>query len=199
MLIVAFGSAGMSLVAVPGPTAWRCQLWRRISVILANMKSLLRNPLLVDAAIVLALLLVAVVGYHYSPLLLPQADLTMTADAACNLNRQACRVPLADGGSVELTILPRPIPVVSPLTIEAKLNGIAGKTVELDFAGVDMQMGHNRVVLSPTGNGVFSSTASLPVCVTGRMNWRATLLIDSGGRHLSVAYDFTAPSEAGSH
>jgi len=163
------------------------------------MKSLLKNPLFVDAAIVLALLLVAFAGYHYSPLLLPRADLTMTSDPACNLNRQACRVSLADGGSLELTIQPRPIPVVSPLTIEAKLNGIAAESVELDFAGADMEMGHNRVVLSPTGNGNFSGTASLPVCVTGRMNWRATLLIGSGGRRLSVAYNFTAPSEAGPH
>ena len=155
--------------------------------------------MVVDAVIVLALLLVAVAGYHYSPLLLPQVDLTITSDPACDLNRQACRVSLADGGSLELTIMPRPIPIISPLTIEAKLNGIAAKSVELDFAGADMEMGHNRVALSPTGNGFFSGTASLPVCVTGRMNWRATLLIDSGSRRLSVAYDFTAPSEAGSH
>lgn len=157
------------------------------------MKAIFRHPLAGDAAIVVALLTIAALGYRYSPLVLPPADLAVAAGTDCNLNTAPCRVTLADGGSVELAISPRPIPVVSPLTIEAKLIGIAADTAELDFSGADMEMGYNRVPLAAQGNGRFTATAALPVCVTGRMNWRATLILASGGRRLTVSHDFAAP------
>jgi hypothetical protein len=157
------------------------------------VKSPFKHPLAADAAIVAALLLVAALGYRYSPLLMPQADLTVAAGAACNLNIAPCRVVLADGGVVELAITPRPIPVVSPLAIEARLTGVAADTVELDFSGADMEMGYNRITLAAQGDGRFRATTALPVCVTGRMNWRATLIVAGSGRRLAISHDFAAP------
>src|SRR5512145_854594 len=139
----------------------------------------MRKPLipaftLVDVSIVLALAIVAVVGYKYSPLLQPASDLTVETATipVCDLNKTACAADIPGGGRVELDISPRPIPVVKPLTVNATLSGIDADKVELDFAGVDMNMGYNRVALTAAGDGRFSGSTMIPVCVTGRMAWR---------------------------
>ena len=148
---------------------------------------------LVDLAIILALAIVAVVGYKYSPMLLAKADLTVSPAAACDLQQQACHADLPGGGRIELSLTPRPIPVVKPIQVSVALTGIAARTLEIDFAGVDMNMGYNRLSLVAAGGGRYEGTAMLPVCVTGRMAWRATLVLDSGQQRIAVPFVFEAP------
>lgn len=152
-----------------------------------------KRSFLADAAILLALALIAVVGYKYSPLLLPKADLTLTPTAGCDLNRQACGAPLPGGGMIELAIEPRPIPVVKPMKVTATVVGATPARVELDFAGISMNMGYNRVELAPTTDGRFAGEATLPVCVTGRMAWRATLMVETATQRIAVPFVFEAP------
>lgn len=151
------------------------------------------RSLLVDIAIVLALGLIAVVGYKYSPLLLPKADLTLTPAAGCDLNREACHVDVPGGGRIELVLAPHPIPVVRPLQVTATFSALAPSKVEIDFQGVVMEMGYNRVTLVPDGNGRYQGEATIPVCVTGRMQWRATLAVESDSKRISVPFLFEAP------
>jgi hypothetical protein len=149
--------------------------------------------MLVDLAIVLVLVAIAVVGYKYSPLLLPKSDLTLAPAAGCDLHRQSCRAELPGGGVIELSITPRPIPVVKPLTVEATVIGLAARKVEIDFAGVTMNMGYNRLALQPADAGRFVGEASLPVCVTGRMEWLATLIVETDKQQIAVPFHFDAP------
>ena len=155
-----------------------------------------RRSLLVDFAILLALAAVAVIGYLYSPLLLPKSDILAMPDPGCDLNRGACRASLPGGGQVELSLSPRPIPVVRPMKIEATVSGpatMAVDHVEMDFAGITMNMGFNRVTLPPEGNGRFAGETSIPVCVTGRMRWRGTLIVTTDRQHITVPFEFEAP------
>ncbi|MBS1230015.1 MAG: hypothetical protein H6R17_3292 [Proteobacteria bacterium] len=147
---------------------------------------------LVDLAIILALACLAVIGYKVSPLL-TQADLTSAPLPACDLNTQACAAELPGGGRVELTITPRPIPVVKPLQVSVRLSGMAADKLEIDFAGHSMNMGYNRLALVADGDGAYRGAAMLPVCISGRMVWQATLLIDSAGRKIAVPFLFEAP------
>lgn len=156
--------------------------------------SLAKHPILIDLAIILALALVAVIGYKYSPLLLPKADLTVTPEP-CDLNKQACRVPLPIGGDVEVEISPRPVPVIRPMTVSVAVTGVQVDKVEIDFAGATMNMGLNRGVLAGSGDGRFRGEATIPVCITGRMTWRATLMIDAGRQRIAVPFLFEAPVE----
>lgn len=149
-----------------------------------------KRNLLVDAAIIAALLAIGVAGYWFSPLLLPVADVVGTADAGCDLHRQPCGAALADGGRLELSITPRPIPMVQPLAIAVQVTGIEARKVEIDFAGIAMNMGYNRPVLAPAGAGRFTGTASLPVCITGSMAWQATVLVEAGRQRISVPFRF---------
>ncbi len=52
-------------------------------------------------------------------------------------------------------------------------------------------MGYNRVALNTTdGNGRFVGEASLPVCVSGGMNWMATVLVETDRQRIAVPYRF---------
>lgn len=148
----------------------------------------MNNKILVDAIGVLTIALVVVVGYKLSPLLLPRADVTVQPDPACDLNRTACRVPLPDGGQLEVEMNPRPIPMVRPFQVEVKLSGFDATRVAVDFAGVDMNMGLNRPELAARGGGRHAGEATLPVCITGQMDWQATVLVDSGSRRIAVPF-----------
>ena len=147
-----------------------------------------------ELGIVLAIACLAVVAYKLAPRRPADAGTVLDAATGCDLNVSRCAVDLPDGGRLELSITPQPIPVVKPLQIEARFSGAVARRVELDFSGRSMEMGPNRTVLAPAGEGVFRGNAMLPVCVTGRMDWRATLFVDTARGRLAARFDFAAPS-----
>ena len=139
----------------------------------------------------LALLLgIAIAGHFFSPLLLPKADIKAVPDAGCNLQAQACAALLPDGARIELSITPRPIPILTPLRVEVSLSGLKANKMEIDFAGETMNMGYNRSELAATGPGRYTSTISLPVCVSGGMTWVATVIIATEQQRITVPFRF---------
>jgi hypothetical protein len=155
------------------------------------------RSILVDLSIVLVLAAIAIIGYRYSPLLLPKADLTLTPAAGCDLHRQPCRAELPGGGSIEMGITPHPIPVVKPLQVDVTLSGMTAQKVEIDFAGITMDMGYNRQTLLPSGEYGFTGKTTLPVCITGRMEWVATLLVETDRQRIAIPFHFEAPIGGG--
>ena len=152
----------------------------------------MNKKILIDAIGFLLIALVVVVGYKLSPLLLPKADVSVFPDVHCDLHQQACGVDLPGGGRVELSVGTRPIPMVKPFRVEVKVIGAEANLVEVDFAGIDMNMGLNRPQLLPLGGGVFAAEATLPVCITGLMEWQATVLLDVGKQSIAIPYRFTS-------
>lgn len=151
---------------------------------------LVNKKILIDLIGMELIALVVVVGYKLSPMLLPKADVTVQPDPVCNLQQQACAVTLPNGGKVELNMATRPIPLVKPFAIEVTASGFSPVRVEVDFAGIDMNMGLNRPQLAARGDGRFVGEATLPVCITGRMDWQATVLIETGSERIAVPYRF---------
>ncbi|MDP1652771.1 MAG: hypothetical protein Q8L56_08615 [Rhodocyclaceae bacterium] len=144
---------------------------------------------------ILALILIGVIGYKLSPLLLPRADVTVSPDAGCDLHRNACAASLPQGGKLRFALTPRPIPVTTPFEMVVELEGMSADKADkviVDFAGVDMSMGFNRSNLHATGAGRFTGQAILPVCVTGRMTWQATVLVESGRTRIAIPFRFDA-------
>lgn len=154
----------------------------------------MNKKLLIDVIGILLIALVVVVGYKLSPLLLPRADVVIQPDPACNLQRQACAVKLPSGGSVELAMATRPIPMVKPFEVRVTTRGFAPGRVEVDFAGIEMNMGLNRPELAARGGGRFAGQVTLPVCITGAMDWQATVLIETGGERIAIPYRFSSGS-----
>ncbi|MDA8258650.1 MAG: hypothetical protein M0Z99_23970 [Betaproteobacteria bacterium] len=145
---------------------------------------------LVNLAMIAALIVIAVVGHRFSPLLLPKTNATGQVDAGCNLQQRACPATLPGGGRVQLSITPRPIPYLQALTVEVRTSGIEVHKVEVDFAGASMNMGYNRAQLAAAESGRHTGEASLPVCVSGGMTWVATVLIETDRQRIAVPYRF---------
>lgn len=121
---------------------------------------------------------------------LPRADVPLPLVAHCRLDRQACAAALPEGGRLEVALEPRPVPSSAPLRVSVGIDGLPAERVEVRFQGVDMNMGEHRLALAALGGGRFAGDTSLPVCVTGRMVWQATILVESGRRHISVPFRF---------
>lgn len=145
---------------------------------------------LVEAAILIALVVIGAAGYWLAPLLLPRSDTTAHPDPGCDLHRGACGATLPGGGRVELAIAPHPIPMLRPLAVEVRISDVTASKAEIDFAGVGMDMGYNRTALAATAPGRFSGSATLPVCITGAMPWQATVLLDVGNQRIAVPFRF---------
>jgi hypothetical protein len=139
--------------------------------------------LLLDVAILLGLAILGTVGYQLAPLLNPKTDIALPL-SSCDLGQGACAATLPNGTRIEFAIEPRPIPVLRPLKLQATLTGGDVRRIEVDFTGTDMKMGYNRLQLERQegSSDHFVGMASLPVCITGSMEWEATLLIDTAGR-----------------
>ncbi|WP_228276502.1 hypothetical protein [Dechloromonas sp. H13] len=152
----------------------------------------MNKKILMDVIGILLIALVVVVGYKLSPLLLPKADLTVQPDQACDLHRGPCQVALPGGGKLEVRMNPLPIPMVKPFQVEVRIDGLSVSRVEVDFAGVDMNMGLNRPQLVASAPGLYAAEATLPVCITGRMDWQATVLVESGSQRIAIPFRFAS-------
>jgi len=80
--------------------------------------------------------------------------------------------------------------VLQPLTLRVEAPGLGADAVVVDFAGVDMNMGLNRFELKPTGDGVFSGTGLLPVCIRNRMLWQATVYAEADRGLIAAPFRF---------
>lgn len=139
------------------------------------------------------ILIAAVIGvalFKAWPVLRPAVVARAALDPACDLRQGPCRVRLRDGREIGLEITPRGIPVVRPLRVIVLLQGIDARGVQVDFAGVDMNMGYNRVSLHEVRPGRYEGKAMLPVCVRHRMRWEAKVLVHSPGGALLGPFRF---------
>ena len=107
----------------------------------------------------------------------PEASVTAPLDPACDLHAGPCTSNIPGGGRVELSIEPRPIPLLRPLRLVVKTQGLDARLVEVDFTGMDMNMGYNRPQLKPDGESRFTGETVLPVCITGHMAWQAAVVV----------------------
>lgn len=136
------------------------------------------------------LLLAAAAVYKVWPLLNPQTAAVAPLDSACDLRTGPCTSPLPGGVSVTFSLSPRSIPVMQPLLLEVVVDGIDADGAQVDFQGVDMNMGFNRPRLSARGHGRFTGEGLLPVCVRDAMEWEARVLIESDLGLLAAPFRF---------
>lgn len=160
----------------------------------AGNKRSVNKKILIDLIGLLLIALVVVVGYKLSPMLLPRADVTVQPDPACDLQRQACAVALPGGGRVELGSGVRPMPLVRPFEVQVAVSGVEAKRVEVDFAGTEMNMGLIRPQLAARGEGRYAAEVALPVCITGQMEWQATVLVETAGERIAIPFRFNTGS-----
>ncbi len=128
------------------------------------------------------LVFVAMAGFAYLGARYWQAGTTgyrrLPAAADCELSSGSCRTRLGDGW-VEFSIEPRTLPLMQPLRLAVRTQGIAAAAVAVDIRGLNMQMGLNRTALRQDREGVWSGETILPICSQRRMEWEAAVQIDA--------------------
>lgn len=127
------------------------------------------------ALLVFAILMV--VSYKLKDFLEPSVSASAALDESCDLRKGACISVLPDGGKVSFSLRPNDIPILRPLKLQVKTEGVKASTVEVDFVGIGMEMGYNRSTLDKDGDNQFTGTAVLPVCVRSKMDWEAKVLL----------------------
>ena len=96
-----------------------------------------------------------------------------------------CADPLAGctfshrGAPASVRFSGRPAPLEA-FELSVRTSGASRISAEFQMAGMDM--GFNRYDLHPTADGVFVSTVTLPICVSGQRDWVLYLDID-GSRY----------------
>lgn len=148
------------------------------------------NTLLWGVAGLLLVAVCAVAVNRVWPLLFPEVAVSAPADPSCNLRAGPCTSSLDSNSRVSFAIEPREIPLVKTLQLRVELQGLEAQQVEVDFSGLDMNMGFNRFKLSPMGEGVFTGEGILPVCVRDAMEWEAKVLIKTPRGLAAAAYRF---------
>ena len=148
------------------------------------------NLILWSIAGLLLVAIAAVALYKSWPLLFPDVRISIPLDRDCDLRAGPCVSPLPQGGSVSFAIVPRSIPVVKPLELQVNVDGLHVHKVEIDFSGVDMNMGFNRPALEKQQEGRFAGKGMLPVCVRDAMQWEAKVLLHTEQGLVSAPYRF---------
>jgi hypothetical protein len=113
-------------------------------------------------------------------------------DPSCNLNAGPCGAALPGGARMSLSIGPRPIPTVQTLDVRVSVTGRQPDRVEVDFVGVGMNMAYNRPELKRQPDGSYTGQTMLPVCVTQRMRWQATVMLRRPAGNISIPFRFDA-------
>jgi hypothetical protein len=144
------------------------------------MNLLMQNKAFLGVIAALALALIAAIGSSQWLGSAPSVTLTAPLDTTCDLQAGPCASSIPDGGRIMLSIAPHPIPLLRPLQLNVKVEGLDARMVEVDFAGVNMNMGYNRHVLVAQSPGQYTGEASLPVCISGRMAWQASVIVSTG-------------------
>lgn len=142
----------------------------------------------INIILVLLAAILGVVGYKLSPLLRATGDMTLPV-SPCNPSTQDCQATLPNGGKIELTFAPRPIRPLQAFKAEMKVHDLKVNKAELDFEGTAMKMGYYRPEFK-NANGAYSVDAILPVCVTGTMEWAATVLLNTPEGTIAIPFHF---------
>lgn len=135
-----------------------------------------------------ALVVVAVAKLFY---LAPSKPLSLPLAAACDLSLSACAIPLPDGGSLEIELGEKPVPLLERFPLRATVSDSRWQPVEVDFTGVNIPMAFVRAYLkSAPGEGEYAAHSALPMCATGRMEWQATVRLEKQGRQMLAPFRF---------
>lgn len=134
--------------------------------------------MLIASTILMVTLLIA--GYYKVELAKKNTILVrVEPDKSCDLQKEACRLKLPDGGEITLDIEPRPIPLVKIFKIIVKTSNINAEAVSVDFKGTTMNMGPNNVKLEAQQAEIYAGQGMLPVCIRNSMEWQADVYVQT--------------------
>jgi len=131
---------------------------------------------------VIAALTLFLAGYGLQQMKLFQGDRPVTVvSSGCDLRQGNCELLNAGGQRFRFSIEPKHIPVMQPLTLSLVYpveKAHQPIKVSIEFEGLNMDMGYNRVFLQAREPSVYSAVAMIPACTAEQMLWKIHLLIE---------------------
>lgn len=88
-----------------------------------------------------------------------------------------------DGGRVRVRFSGRPTALE---TFDLSVHAVGATRVRAEFQMTGMDMGFNRYDLQPSGDDLFVSRVTLPVCISGRHDW--ILYLDLNGARYALPF-----------
>lgn len=120
----------------------------------------------------------------------PAAPVATLPPAACDLQRETCRVQLADNSSIELRIPGRPVVPNRTFIIEGSIAGGKIELLEVDVRGVDIDVSSPPAAFARSAGAHYRAEINLPFCTASRMVWQITVLLLNDGRTLKWPLQF---------
>jgi len=122
-------------------------------------------------------------------------DITLALDPECDLRAGPCVSRSPDGGAVEFGIEPRQIPLLQPLSLRIRLQGLEAQAVGVEITGVNMDMGYNRLELERQDDGSYLGDGVLPVCTHRKMIWQALVVVVGDHGRIAAPFHFSTIRE----
>ncbi len=144
-------------------------------------------------AVMIGVVLLAIVGVllNRGGLLSPTLIGAAPLDSDCHLEVGACTADLPGGGEIEFSLDPKPLKVAQPMRMKVVVKGRDVRSVDVDFVGLNMNMGFIRPHLDSVGPGVFSGKGLLPVCTRRHMDWEARVLLETPNGVIMAPFRFS--------
>ena len=118
----------------------------------------------------------------------PDWDIDLLSEHGCNLQKEKCSF-LYKGKSFDIIVVDKPILINKKHSIEIRGQFDGIDEVWIDFKGLEIDMGHNRVKLNREGMK-YKGQIYLPSCSLNIMTWKAIVLMKSGDKRFGFRYKF---------
>ena len=121
----------------------------------------------------------------------PERDIELLGEnKTCSLTEKACEIKTSLG-VITLGFDSAPVMVNKKLKIKAATSQESFQPFELDFEGLDQDMGFIRTTFNKSSAKNYEADITLPVCDLPRMRWKAKLILKNAqGTEKGVIFNF---------
>ncbi len=118
----------------------------------------------------------------------PPETTRLPLTAACDPTAEGCTAA-AGAARLHFALSPDAGPM-APFEVHVRVEGVAAEAVDVAFEMPGMDMGLNRYRLHRQAPGTWRTKATLPVCGSGRLDWRARVTARAAGKRYEAAFPF---------
>lgn len=117
------------------------------------------------------------------------SDENYLAKVSCDLAATPCISQLKDS-EILLAVESQDITSFKPLPFKVTFKGLNASNVSIDFQGIEMFMGSNKLPLNESSDNTFTGTHTLAGHSGYSMTWRAIVKFDRNGTSQEIWFEF---------
>lgn len=96
-------------------------------------------------------------------------------ESSCDLHHSECTIKLDKQQVITLSITPKHIPLMKPLTFKVTTQNVNATTLQLKIYATNMNMGIHKFTLKKVALNHYEAIGTLPTCIVGDMIWNAEI------------------------